>query len=109
MVPAALESAYLMVGAEPMKAVQVEPGCCVDVLRGEGGAAAAVEQHQGAPVLLGIGALHCTQELLSFTGLVVMLHAEQGKLVVSLGPELGDVATAKHVAVHEYRPALVAH
>ena len=45
-VPAALDGTDFMITAEPVKAVQVEPGCCVDVLRGERGATAAVEQHQ---------------------------------------------------------------
>ena len=40
---------------------------------------------------------------------MIVLHAEQGKAVVALGPELGDIAAAKHVAIHEDRPALVAH
>ena len=109
MVPAALVGTDLMVAAEPVKAVQVEPGCCVDVLRREGGATAAVEQHKRAPVLLGVGALHFTKELLGFAGLVVVLHAEHREVVVALGPELGDVASAEHVAVHEDSPALVAH
>jgi hypothetical protein len=38
MVPAALDGTDLMVAAEPVKAVQVEPGCRVDVIGGEGGA-----------------------------------------------------------------------
>lgn len=42
MVPAALDGTDLMVAAEPVNAVQVEPGCCVDGIGGEGGAAAAV-------------------------------------------------------------------
>ncbi len=108
-VPATLDGADFMVAAEPMEAVQVEPGCCVDVFGCEGGAAAAVEQHQGAPVLLGVGALHFTKELLGFAGLVIVLHAEQGEIVIPLVPELGDVAAAEHVAVHEDRPSLVAH
>ena len=40
---------------------------------------------------------------------MILLHAEQGEAVVALGPELGDVAPAEHVAIHEDRPALVAH
>ena len=109
MVPATLDGTDLMVAAEPVEAVQVEPGCCVDVFRREGGAAAAIKQHQRAPVLLGVGALHFAEELLRFAGLVVVLNAEQGKVLVALGPELGDVAAAEHVAVHEDRPALVDH
>ena len=109
MVPAALDGTDLMVAAEPMEAVQVEPGCCVDVFRREGGAAAAVKQHQRAPVLLGVGALHFAEKLLGFVGLVIVLHAEHGEVLVELGPEIGDVAAAEHVAVHEDRPALVAH
>lgn len=57
MVPAALDGTDLMVAAEPVNAVQVEPGCCVDGIGGEGGATAAVEQHQAAPVLFEVGAL----------------------------------------------------
>jgi hypothetical protein len=109
MVPAAPDGPDFMVTAEPVEAVQVEPGCGVDVLRREGSATAAVEQHQGAPVLLGVSALHFTEELLGFAGLVIVLHAEQGEVVVALGPELGDVAATEHVAVHKDRPALVAH
>ena len=109
MVPATLDGADFMVAAEPVKAVQVEPGCCVDVFGAEGGATAAVEQHQGAPVFLGVGALHFTKELLGFAGLVIVLHAEQGELVVALGPEFSNVVAAEHVAIHEDRPALVAH
>jgi len=40
---------------------------------------------------------------------VIVLHAEQGEAVDALGPELGDVAPAEHIAIHEDRRALVAH
>lgn len=109
MVPAALDSADFMVAVEPMETVQIEPGCCVDVLRCESGATAAVEQHQGAPILLGVGALHFTEELLGFAGLVIVLHAEQSEVVVALAPKLSDVPSAEHVAVHKNGPAFVAH
>lgn len=109
MVPVALNGTDLMVAAEPVKAVQVEPGGGVDVIGRKGGAAAAVEQHQGAPVLLRIGALHLTEEFLGFGGLVLVLNAEQRETVISLGPEFSNVAAAEHVAIHKYRPALVAH
>ena len=109
MVPAALDGTDLMVAAEPVKAVQVEPGCCVDVIGVESGAAAAVEQHQRAPVFLGEGALHFTEKFLGFAGLVIVLHAVQGEDVFALGPQLGDVAATEHVEIHEDRSALLAH
>ena len=108
-VPAALDGPDLMVATEPVEAVQVEAGGGVYIIGREGGAAAAVEQHQRAPVLLGIGALHLTEELLGFAGLVIVLHTEKGEVVVALGPELGDVTAAKHVAINEDRPTLEAH
>ena len=40
---------------------------------------------------------------------MIVLHAEQSETVVALGPELGDVAAAKHVAIHKDRPSLEAH
>ena len=40
---------------------------------------------------------------------MVVLNAEQGETVVALGPEFGDILTTEHVAIHEDRPALVAH
>ena len=40
---------------------------------------------------------------------MIVLHAVLGEAVVALGPELGDVAPVEHVAIHEDRPALVAH
>jgi hypothetical protein len=43
MAPAALDGTNLLVSIQPVKAVQVEPRCSVDVLRREGGVAAAVE------------------------------------------------------------------
>ena len=38
-----------------------------------------------------------------------MLHAEQGEVVIALDPEIGDVAAAEHVAVHDDVPDLIAH
>ena len=98
-----------MVATKPVEAVQVEPGCCVDVLRCEGSAAAAVEQHQGAPVFFRVGALHFTQKFLGFAGLMVMLHTEKSKKFIALVPEFSNIAPAEHVAVHEDRPTLIAH
>lgn len=102
-----MDGAPFMVTAEPVAAVQVESGRSVDVFGREGGATAAVEQHQGSLAFLGVGALHFIQKLLRFAGLVIVLHAEQSKALVALGPELGDIAAAERVAIHEDRPALV--
>lgn len=109
MVPSALNGTDFMITTKPVETVQVEPGCCVDVLRREGSAAAAVEQHQGAPVFFRVGALNLTQEFLGFAGLMIMLHAEKSKRFIALVPEFNNIATAEHVAVHEDRPALIAH
>jgi len=52
---------------------------------------------------------HLPKELDRFARFMLMLHALQRIPFVSQGPELGDIAAGKHVAVHEDRPTLVAH
>jgi hypothetical protein len=72
-------------------------------------ATAAIQQHQTAPVLLRVGALHLTDEFHGFRQHVIVLHAHQEEIVAALRPEFGDVTAAEQVAVHEDGPAAVAH
>lgn len=74
---------------------------------GKGGATAASEQHQGTGFCPGIDALHFTQNLLRFAGLVIVLHAEQSKNLVALGTELGNVAATEHFLINQDRLSLV--
>jgi len=108
-VPALGHGADLVITVEPVEAVELQARGCVHIVGCEGGAATAVEQHQRAPVLFGVGALHLSEELHGFTGNVIMLDALHGELLISQCPEIGDVAAGEHVAVHEEGPALVAH
>ena len=50
-----------------------------------------------------------TQKFHGFVGLVHVLHAHHGILLIAQRPKLGDVAAGEHVAVHEDRPTLESH
>lgn len=94
MVPPALDCTDLIVAAEPVKSVPVEPGCCVDVLRGKCGTTAAVDQHKGPPIHLRMDVLNFSENYPRYSSLVIVLHAKQCKVVASLGPEISVVAAA---------------
>ena len=92
-----------------MEAVQLQSGSRVHIVDRELRAAAAVEQHQGAPVLLGISALYFSEKFHCLPRHVLMLHAHRCISIITLVPELADVRAAEHVAIHKQSPALIAH
>merc|ERR1712185_577817 len=92
-----------------MKAVQLQSTGGVDVINSERCAAAAIEQHQRTPVLLGVSALHLTKKFHRLARHMLVLNTHRAVAVIALVPQLFDVPPAEHVAIHEQRPAQVSH
>ena len=64
----------------------------------------AVPQDHAAPVLSGVNALLSASKLGGHAGLVVVLDANKGVLVVAVVQQIGDIAEPKEVVVHEHGP-----
>mmetsp|Transcript_21657 Transcript_21657/g.56441 ORF Transcript_21657/g.56441 Transcript_21657/m.56441 type:complete len:222 (+) Transcript_21657:501-1166(+) len=95
---------------EPLHAVQAGAALAVDVAQAARlvGGVARVEHHHAAPVLAWVPLLRHVGQLGLHRGAEVVLHAHQRVLVVGEVQQLGDVAKAQEVVVHEGGPAAVA-
>lgn len=105
MIPAPLDGADLVVTLQPVEAVQLQPHGRVHVVERELGAAAALEQHQGTPILFGVSAPHLTEEFHGLPRHMFVLHTHDSIGVIALIPERFDIYPAKHVAIHEQSAA----
>lgn len=107
-VPSLGQLANGVIAPQPFELVQFQAAGGVDVAWAESLAAGVVEQHDAAPVLLGVGRLRRAKELHRLTRAVLVLDAHDGVAVVAQIPQFGDICPHQHVAVHEQAPPLKA-
>ena len=77
--PLIRDRADLMVAAQPVETMQIQSCGRVDILRCESIALAAVPEHQGTPILFGVGTLRLTKKLNRLTRRMLMLNAHHRK------------------------------
>jgi hypothetical protein len=82
-VPAVGEGTYFVITGEPVETMQIQATGAVDILRSQSCTTATVKQHQRAPVLFGIGALHLAQKFDSLVGHMFVLNTKQGILIIA--------------------------
>lgn len=94
----------------PLKSMQLQAGCCVDIFWCQRQTSGIVENHHARPVLSRINCLDMIQELHAFGRRVVMLAAMHGFTIVRrrVWKKLCYVRQTKHVAIHEDRESLIA-